>query len=398
MLRERTILVNDMADDDGTPLLLFALKFRRNNVVELLLDHGANPHLMDPRGVSACAYSQSSLLIDQPSQSPIWSTKVDMLLTGGNATDDLCFTPLHYVVIGLEKADLHQQLRLNKYCINGPDSLGRSPLHWAVIQGNTSAVAVLLAHGAFPDSRDKEQMTPLFDVCRSPRANQAACARLLIEAGADVDARDSWGRTALRVAVGFTCTNLDFIEILLEKGADVNVRDIYDQTPLLKSIRGNPYTTQLLLKHEASTEVRDIYGNTPLSEAIYRNNAEQLKLLLEYGAMTTQLLELHPRCRAREGPINILHFTAWYGGIDVMRALEGSEQHLCLSPQPIDDFVQYTDFRLSNGLGAGEKDYEAFVHLLSTIKYSTEKRRYSCDEKCDDGEEGDDFADAAEYP
>lgn len=81
-----------------------------------------------------------------------------------------------------------------------------------------------------------------------------------------------------------------------------------------------------------------------------------------------------------------------------MRALEGSEQNLCLSPKPIDDFVQRTEFRLSNELGAGKKDYEAFVHLLPTIKYSSEKRRYSYDEKCDDGEEGDDFADAEEYP
>lgn len=68
-----------------------------------------------------------------------------------------------------------------------------------------------------------------------------------------------------------------------------------------------------------------------------------------------------------------------------MRALEGSKQNLCLSLKPIDNFMQHTEFRLSNELGAGKKDYEAFVHLLSTIKYSGEKRRYSYDEKCDDG-------------
>lgn len=312
--------------------------------------------------------------------------------------DELCFTPLHDVVIGFENADLYQQLRLNKYSINTPDSLGRSPLHWAVIQGNVSAVAAFLAHGAFPNSRDKEQMTPLLNLCQSPQSSQAACARVLIDAGADVDARDTWGRTALRVAVGFTSTSLEFIELLLDKGADVNARDIYNQTPLLKSIRGNPGTTQLLLKHEASTEVRDTYGNTPLSEAIYRNSAEQLKLLLKYGAKTDQLLELHPRCRAREGPVNTLHFAAWYGGIEVMRALEGSDQHACFSLRPIDDFVQHKEFRLSNGLSAGEEDYEAFVHLLSTIKHTCEKGRCSRNEKADDDDdEGDDFADAEEH-
>lgn len=320
-----------------------------------------------------------------------------MLLTEGSAIDELCFTPLHEIIIGFEKADLHQQLRLNRYCINTPDSLGRSPLHWAVIHGDISAVTTILAHGAFPDSRDKEQMTPLLDLCQSPQSTQAAaCARLLIDAGADVDARDSWGRTALRIAVGFPSTSLDLIEMLLDKGADVNVKDIYDQTPLLKSIRGNPGITQLLLKHKASTEIGDIYGNTPLSEAIYRNSTEHLKLLLEYGAKTNKLLELHPGRCAREGPVNILHFTAWYGGIEVMRALEGSDQYACLDPQPIDDFVQHRGFRLSNGLGVGEEDYEAFVHLLSTIKHTCEKSRCSCNEKADDDEEGDDFADAEE--
>ena len=58
-----------MADDDGTSLLLvcdkgtdekflfakrtlqYALKFRSHDIVGLLLDYGANPHLVDPRGM-----------------------------------------------------------------------------------------------------------------------------------------------------------------------------------------------------------------------------------------------------------------------------------------------------------------------------------------------------------
>ena len=347
---------------------------------------------------SACASAQSSLLIDRLTQKPSWSAKMDISLAEMAITNDLCFTPLHHVVIGLEKADLYQQLRLNNGCINIPDSLGRSPLHWAAIQGNTSAIEALLANGASPNSMDKEQMSPLHDVCQAPQSSQAGCARLLIDAGADVDARDSWGRTAFRIAVAFTSTSLNFIEILIKEGADINVRDVYDQTPLLKSIRGNPYTTQLLLKHGASTEARDLYGNTPLSEAIFRNRTEQLKLLLKYGAKTNQLLELPPRLRAREGDVNILHFTAWNGNIEVMRALEGSEQHFCLSPRPIDDFEQHRELRLANGLGAAKEDREAFVRLLSSVRYSREKGQYFNDPEGEDSDEEENFIDAEEYP
>lgn len=323
---------------------------------------------------------------------------MDISLAEISITGDLCFTPLHYVVIGLEKADIYQQLRLNHSSINTPDSSGRSPLHWAVIQGNTIAIEALLAHGASPNSMDKEQIRPLHDVCQAPQSSQAGSARLLIDAGADVDARDSWGRTAFRIAVAFTGSSLNFIEMLIKEGAGVNVRDIYDQTPLLKSIRGNPYTTQLLLNHGASTEARDMYGNTPLSEAISRNKIEQLKLLLEYGAKTNQLLELQPRRRAREGNVTILHFTAWHGDIEVMRALEGTEQHFCLSPRPIDDFDQHRELRLANGLGAGKDDREAFVRLLSTIRYSRERGQYFNDSEGEDSDEGEDFVDAEEYP
>jgi len=312
-------------------------------------------------------------------------------------TDDLCFTPLHHVVIGLEKADLCQQLRLNGSYVDTRDSLGRSPLHWFVIQGNTSAIEALIAHGASLNSMDKERMSPLHDVFQSPQSSQVACARLLIDAGADINKRDCWGRTAFRIAVGYSSTSLDFIEMLIKEGADINARDVYHQTPLLKSICGNPCTTQLLLKHRASTDVRDIYGNTPLSEAIFRNRTEHLKILLEYGTKTNQLLQLQPGRRAREGDVNILHFTAWHGDIETMRALEGSEQQFCLSPRPVDDFEQNREFRLANGRGAGTEDREAFVRLLSTVRYSCDDSRFFNDSEGEDSDEGENFVDAEEY-
>lgn len=68
LLRGRFISSNDMADDDGTPLLVvshkkpqrevlanmiwqYALKYRNHHIVGLLLEYGGNPHLVDPRGM-----------------------------------------------------------------------------------------------------------------------------------------------------------------------------------------------------------------------------------------------------------------------------------------------------------------------------------------------------------
>ena len=69
LLRQQLIGVNDLADDDGSSLLIVcgnhrlkrrtcaninfevSLKYQCHDITRLLLDHGANPHLVDPRGV-----------------------------------------------------------------------------------------------------------------------------------------------------------------------------------------------------------------------------------------------------------------------------------------------------------------------------------------------------------
>ena len=287
---------------------------------------------------------------------------MDLILDEPSITDDLCFTPLHHVVIGLEQADLRQQLRLNSLYVSTPDALGRSPLHWAVLLGEHDATEALLAHGASPDLVDKEQMTPLHNIYLSPSSSQRRCAELLLEANGDVNALDKWGRTPLRIVVGYEDIDQDLVGFLLEKGADVNLRDMYAQSPLLKSISGSHLTTRLLLDHGADIEARDIYGNTPLIEAIYRNKPRSLQLLLEHGAMTDTYLGLKAGRRAREGPTCLLDFAIWYGSLEVFQTLEEwATNHRFLTPT--DKFDEFLDFRLANGREVTDEAREAFARI-----------------------------------
>jgi ankyrin repeat protein len=68
---------------------------------------------------------------------------------------------------------------------------------------------------------------------------QRAIVKTLIKAGADVNAVDGEGMTALTLAA--CCAGQDVIKLLLESGADKSVRDIHGKVPLdyteLKSIR-----------------------------------------------------------------------------------------------------------------------------------------------------------------
>ncbi|UPA55101.1 ankyrin repeat domain-containing protein [Wolbachia pipientis] len=77
----------------------------------------------------------------------------------------------------------------------------------------------------------------------------------LIDKGANVNARDSYGKTPLH----FACEGW-VAQILLDAGADVNARDSYGKTPLCCSLE--KAVTQVLLDAGANPFIKDDYGNT----------------------------------------------------------------------------------------------------------------------------------------
>ena len=78
---------------------------------------------------------------------------------------------------------------------------GYTPLHIAAFSGRTEVVRVLLDHGAQVDARDNMDMTPLMEAVAAMKEENADAARLLIEHGANVGAttRLQPGTTALNM-------------------------------------------------------------------------------------------------------------------------------------------------------------------------------------------------------
>jgi ankyrin repeat protein len=84
-----------------------------------------------------------------------------------------------------------------------------------------------LNQAADVNTRDKEHgETPLMLAVK--RAD-ASMARLLLDAGAEVDARDDWGRTALFYAP----VSSEVFDVLHRAGADVHARDVEGNTILM---------------------------------------------------------------------------------------------------------------------------------------------------------------------
>lgn len=101
------------------------------------------------------------------------------------------------------------------------DSRGYTPLVIASYNGQESTTALLLAEGALPDGADDAQgNSALMGVAFK---GYEAIARLLIEAGADVNRRNSVGQTALMTATLFGQTEI--VDLLLAAGADAEAID-----------------------------------------------------------------------------------------------------------------------------------------------------------------------------
>ncbi|TVL54277.1 ankyrin repeat domain-containing protein [Brachyspira hyodysenteriae] len=123
--------------------------------------------------------------------------------------------------------------------------------------------------------------------------NNIAIAELLIEKGADIEAKDDYGINALVYAS--SDENEEMVKFLLEKGADANtVCEIENEdmvispTPLMNAAyNGNINIINMLLENGADINYTTDFGTTPLMMAASFNHFEAVKVLLENNADTS---------------------------------------------------------------------------------------------------------------
>jgi uncharacterized protein len=107
---------------------------------------------------------------------------------------------------------------------------GFTALHLAAFLGHPDAVRLLLDRSADPHAvSTSEQIGPVQPLHSAAATSQLECARLLVEHGADVNARQSGGYTPLHEAAGNG--DLELARLLLDAGADRNARKDDGQTP-----------------------------------------------------------------------------------------------------------------------------------------------------------------------
>ncbi|RLN84068.1 hypothetical protein BBJ28_00008352 [Nothophytophthora sp. Chile5] len=196
-------------------------------------------------------------------------------------------------------------------------TVGASTLHAAAWDGSFAILQFLLAEGQEVDERGSGGVTALMVTllrhnvqamravfqgsavvqrntimdCRKEDAERLGhtleVVKLLLHYGADTEARDQDGKTALHLT-----TNDELFEVarlMLERGARLDAQDVAGRSPLhlclLDSAGQSVLVTNLLVAHGAPIDLPDTKDETPLDIVVCLGDVTALQLLLNHHAL-----------------------------------------------------------------------------------------------------------------
>ncbi|XP_025071439.1 nuclear factor NF-kappa-B p105 subunit isoform X4 [Alligator sinensis] len=194
-----------------------------------------------------------------------------------NMRNDLYQTPLHLAVI-TKQADVVEDLLKAGADVSSLDRHGNSVLHLAAQEGDDNILGILLKHKKTSLMINLSDGEGLSASHMAVLANSMSCLRLLIAAGADINAQEQKsGRTALHLAVEQENISLAGC-LLLEGDAYVDSTTYDGTTPLhIAAGRGSTKLTALLKAAGADPHVEnfeplfdpeDVKGNDDEDEGI----------------------------------------------------------------------------------------------------------------------------------
>uniref|UniRef100_H2ZNF9 Poly [ADP-ribose] polymerase n=1 Tax=Ciona savignyi TaxID=51511 RepID=H2ZNF9_CIOSA len=264
LVTPQNVNARDLEGRKSTPLH-FAAGFGRKDVVEHLLQCGANVHAQDDGGLiplhNACSFGHAEV--------------VQLLLTRGadpNARDNWNYTPLHEAAIK-GKLDVCVVLLQS----GGDPHIRNADSKTAIDLAEPSAKVVL--SGEF--KKDE-----LLEAARG--GNEDQLMDLLTPLNVNCHASDGRKSTPLHLAAGYNRVRI--VNLLLQQGADVHAKDKGGLVPLHNACSyGHFEVTELLIKHGANVNAMDLWQFTPLHEAASKNRVEVCSLLLAHGGDPTTL-------------------------------------------------------------------------------------------------------------
>ncbi len=184
------------------------------------------------------------------------------------------------------------------------DRRGNTPLMLAAGFGSLDAVRMLLEAGADPNAVNGVGTTALMW-----GAHDLAKMQLLVGKGADVNAKTKLNRTALMLAAG-SCNSLPLVRFLLASGADPNVVAARGSLAMTEAAaRGDEQTAKLLIEKTAPAILKSPVGEQALMAATAAGNLATTRLLLARGVNVNSVSPPRVAPTGRAGELDLGLFT-----------------------------------------------------------------------------------------
>jgi uncharacterized protein len=224
----------DAADPDGTSALVFAIINGHFDLAQLLLEKGADPNVADEKGMAALYAAVDMHTLDEtvgrPNPRP--HGRLDAAGLVGVLLDHAADPNARLEAPVLERAHNDGDPNLGE---------GATPLMRAAKDADIAVMRLLLDKGADINARTKTQKTALMYAASRPSGFRGTPNRgseqqaleavsLCLDRGADVNAVDDKGQAALHLSVASAEESV--VKLLVERGANLQAKDGGGRTPL----------------------------------------------------------------------------------------------------------------------------------------------------------------------
>ena len=330
----------EQTDSDGLSPLLYAIKHDRLLAAIAVMDCGADPKKIDPKGMTTLHYASKSAMttpliprlisagvdkhaLSETNTSAFTCAAANGLLDTLKMLLDSEENSLARILAAsdaLSSAADEDEIPVMEYLlevgakVDHTDKIGWTPLQHAVHFSKTQSVLRLLIAGADPNYRNGGICTPFeraaqrgnFEIIElllnaganpsivhggttildwSVMSNDARVVRWALGLGISVNQQDEQGSTALIWAVQED-TDVTVLKELLHAGAYVHLKTTTDGTTALDAaaMRGNDEGVRVLLDAGAHPESKSTNGFSALTWACQNGHSNVVRLILETGS------------------------------------------------------------------------------------------------------------------
>ena len=261
-------------DSTGRTALHWAAASGFKNIVGLLCDSGADPTIVDNLGCGASHYAAQMNHVE--------CAEVIQGHLQEDVADQDGRTPLHWAVMQ-GNIEVMQALLAAGSDANRGDSEGRTPLHMTVLMQNEAMLRLLVSYEADVNAVDGRKQSSIFLCCDM---GLGALLPMLVEAGASIELQDDSKSTPMH----FACVNghFDIAKWLIEGPGVITDFNLVDQSGksylIYAAYQGQLDVVQMLVDLDADIDIQDTDGVTALHWAALEGHIGIVQLLLRMGA------------------------------------------------------------------------------------------------------------------